>query len=88
MISLFGFMCNLVPHILIGLVYGSDFTGPLPNWFYIFLGVSYFVYLEADNSDGKQARRTGTSSPLGMLLDHGMDSVTAVIENFVIQRVL
>ncbi len=53
MISLFGFLCNLVPHILIGLVYGSDFTGPLPNWFYIFLGVSYFVYLEADNSDGK-----------------------------------
>ena len=88
MISLFGFMCNLVPHVLIGLLYGPDFSGPMESWFYIVLGLAYFVYLVADNSDGKQARRTGTSSPLGMLLDHGMDSVTAVIENFVIQRVL
>jgi len=28
-----------------------------------------------DNCDGKQARATGTSSPLGMLFDHGCDSV-------------
>ena len=27
-----------------------------------------------DNMDGKQARRTQTSSPLGMLFDHGCDS--------------
>ena len=27
-----------------------------------------------DNVDGKQARRTGTSSPLGMLFDHGCDA--------------
>lgn len=27
--------------------------------------------------DGKQARRTGTSTPLGELFDHGLDSYTA-----------
>ncbi len=28
-----------------------------------------------DNSDGKQAVRTGSSSPLGEMLDHGCDSM-------------
>ena len=28
----------------------------------------------SDGIDGKQARRTGTSSPLGELFDHGLDS--------------
>jgi ethanolaminephosphotransferase len=28
-----------------------------------------------DNMDGKQARRTGTSSALGMLFDHACDAV-------------
>jgi len=26
--------------------------------------------------DGKQARKTGNSSPLGMLFDHGCDAIT------------
>lgn len=29
-----------------------------------------------DNLDGKQARRTKTSSPLGLLFDHGCDATT------------
>lgn len=29
-----------------------------------------------DNSDGKQARKIGASSPLGMILDHGCDALT------------
>ena len=28
----------------------------------------------SDGTDGKQARRTGTSGPLGELFDHGLDS--------------
>ena len=27
-----------------------------------------------DGTDGKQARRTGSSSPLGEMFDHGLDS--------------
>lgn len=33
----------------------------------------------ADGMDGKQARRTGTSGPLGELFDHGLDSYSAVL---------
>lgn len=33
-----------------------------------------FCQLSTDGTDGKQARRTGTSSPLGELFDHGLDS--------------
>ncbi len=32
-----------------------------------------------DGIDGKQARRTGTSGPLGELFDHGVDSYSAVL---------
>lgn len=32
-----------------------------------------------DNLDGKQARRTGTSSPLGMMFDHGCDALTTFL---------
>lgn len=79
-----GFLCNFIPHVLLATVYGSDLEGSLPAWFSVGLGVAYYLYMVCDNCDGKQARRTGTSSPLGMLLDHGMDSVTAVINNFIL----
>ena len=32
------------------------------------------MYRILDEMDGKQARRTGNSSPLGMLFDHGCDA--------------
>ena len=40
--------------------------------------VGLFVYQSLDAIDGKQARRTGSSSPLGELFDHGCDSVSTV----------
>ena len=40
------------------------------------MGVCYFTYRMFDELDGKQARRTGNASPLGMLFDHGCDSFT------------
>ena len=41
-----------------------------------------------DNSDGKQARRTGSSSPVGMLFDHFCDAQIAVMNCFTIERML
>ena len=32
-----------------------------------------------DNLDGKQARRTGSSSPLGLLFDHGCDAFNTTL---------
>ena len=37
------------------------------------------MYQSFDNVDGKQARRTGTSSGLGELFDHGIDSLNCTL---------
>jgi len=54
----------------------SDESPRIPVWFNILMGVCYFTYRLFDEMDGKQARRTGNASPLGMLFDHGCDSFT------------
>ena len=50
------------------------------------MGVSILVYQHLDNLDGKQARKTSkkidileSSSPLGMLFDHGADAVSSFL---------
>ncbi|CRG93860.1 choline/ethanolaminephosphotransferase, putative, partial [Plasmodium gallinaceum] len=40
-----------------------------------------------DAIDGKQARRTNTSSPLGQLFDHGCDSITSSLFIFIVGKV-
>ena len=35
-----------------------------------------FIYQSLDAIDGKQARRTNSSTPLGELFDHGCDSLS------------
>ena len=35
-----------------------------------------FIYQSLDAIDGKQARRTGSSSPLGEVFDHGVFTVS------------
>ena len=52
----------------------------IPAWFYILEAVCLLVYRMLDEMDGKQARRTGNSSPLGMLFDHGIDAYTIGIQ--------
>eukprot|EP01083_Nonionella_stella_P047302 126588_1 len=41
----------------------------------IFSAFTWFVYHTLDNIDGKHARNTKTSSPLGQLFDHGIDAL-------------
>lgn len=52
----------------------SFFQAPL--WAYLLCAVGLFVYQSLDAIDGKQARRTNNSSPLGELFDHGCDSLS------------
>lgn len=42
-----------------------------PNWIYFTWALGLFAYQSMDAIDGKQARRTGTSGPLGEMFDHG-----------------
>lgn len=47
------------------------------RWMYLASGALLFVYVTLDNLDGAHARRTGQSSRLGELLDHGLDGLAS-----------
>lgn len=53
--------------------YSPNFQGGVPDFACLINGYCIFSYYTLDCMDGKQARRTGSSSPLGQLFDHGMD---------------
>ena len=46
---------------------------------YFVFGFSVFLYHVLDSSDGKQARKINNCSPLGMILDHGLDSISITL---------
>ncbi|UJR28301.1 hypothetical protein I4U23_009547 [Adineta vaga] len=48
------------------------------RWMYLLTALGVFIYQSLDAIDGKQARRTDSSTPLGELFDHGCDSVSTV----------
>ena len=56
-----------------------NFETPESRWMYFLVGACVFFYLHMDALDGKQARRTKTSSPLGQLFDHGCDALAVHI---------
>lgn len=56
-----------------------DLTGPKDQWVYYSYAFGVWAYSTMDNIDGKQARRTGTSSGLGELFDHGIDSLNCTL---------
>ena len=41
--------------------------------------LGFFIYQSLDAIDGKQARRTGSNTPLGELFDHGCDAVSTYL---------
>lgn len=56
------------------LFYDYTFKKTIPSWCFYFAFLCIFIYSTLDAIDGKQARRTKSSSPLGQLFDHGCDS--------------
>jgi phosphatidylglycerophosphate synthase len=63
---------------LLYLYYCPTFSEPTPAWLNWLAILALFIYQTMDAIDGKQARRTGTSSPLGELFDHGCDALTTI----------
>jgi len=47
---------------------------PVPGFIWLLVALFLFLSHTLDGIDGKQARRTGSSTPLGELFDHGLDS--------------
>lgn len=52
---------------------------PIPQWVWLYCAIAHFIGYTLDGIDGKQARRTNSSSPLGELFDHGLDSLAAIL---------
>ncbi|XP_031632846.1 ethanolaminephosphotransferase 1 isoform X2 [Contarinia nasturtii] len=85
LITFTGFLLTIVNFLLIG-YYDFHFkaandprNSTIPNWVWIVAAINIFVAYTLDGIDGKQARRTGTSGPLGELFDHGVDSYSAAL---------
>nr|XP_020459291.1 ethanolaminephosphotransferase 1 isoform X3 [Monopterus albus] len=79
LITFTGFML-LVFNFLMLAFFDFDFTASaamqehVPSWVWVAAGIFNFLAYTLDGVDGKQARRTNSSTPLGELFDHGLDS--------------
>ncbi|ORY54564.1 CDP-alcohol phosphatidyltransferase [Pseudomassariella vexata] len=78
MVTLIGFFF-ILGNIGLLVIFMPDLVGPGPSWLYLSFAFGLFMYQTMDNIDGKQARRTGTSSGLGELFDHGIDSLNCTL---------
>ncbi|KAG0474927.1 hypothetical protein HPP92_014613 [Vanilla planifolia] len=79
MITLTGFMFVLLSALL-GYIYSPHLDTAPPRWVHLAHGLLLFLYQTFDAVDGKQARRTSSSSPLGELFDHGCDALACAFE--------
>ncbi|XP_023246239.1 choline/ethanolaminephosphotransferase 1 isoform X1 [Copidosoma floridanum] len=77
LITVLGLIINIVTTLVL-IWYSPDAKVEPPRWACFLCAVGLFIYQSLDAIDGKQARRTGTSSPLGELFDHGCDSISTV----------
>lgn len=77
LITTIGLLVNIFTTLVL-VYYSPDAKIEAPRWACFLCAAGLFVYQSLDSIDGKQARRTGTSSPLGELFDHGCDSISTV----------
>ncbi|XP_063223555.1 choline/ethanolaminephosphotransferase 1 isoform X4 [Bacillus rossius redtenbacheri] len=77
LITVVGLLVNILTTLIL-VWYSPDAKLEPPRWACFLCALGLFVYQSLDAIDGKQARRTDTSSPLGELFDHGCDSISTV----------
>lgn len=76
-VTLLGFSAPLAAHILVLAYTRTDSL--CPPWLHVLCALCLLWYMVLDNLDGKQARRTQSSSPLGQLFDHGCDAINVTV---------
>lgn len=89
-LTLAGFACTLLNAFLLS-YYDYNFVAssddkrsddslhkPIPSLVWLICAINLFLAHTLDGIDGKQARRTNSTGPLGELMDHGVDSWTAL----------
>nr|XP_054761753.1 cholinephosphotransferase 1-like [Lytechinus pictus] len=76
-ITIIGLTANIMSTLIL-IFYCPTATEMAPRWAYAFAALCLFAYQSLDAIDGKQARRTNSSTQLGELFDHGCDAVSIV----------
>ncbi|XP_041783044.1 cholinephosphotransferase 1 isoform X2 [Anopheles merus] len=77
LITIVGLAINIATTLIL-ISYSPTGREEPPRWSSALCGIGLFIYQSLDAIDGKQARRTNSSSPLGELFDHGCDSISTV----------
>ncbi|XP_046459527.1 cholinephosphotransferase 1-like isoform X1 [Daphnia pulex] len=77
LITITGLFVNILTSLVL-VYYNPDGKEESPRWAALMCAAGIFIYQTLDAIDGKQARRTNSSSPLGELFDHGCDSLSTV----------
>ncbi|CAK9107460.1 Choline/ethanolaminephosphotransferase 2 (Aminoalcohol phosphotransferase 2) (AtAAPT2) [Durusdinium trenchii] len=77
-ITFLGLAFSIAGYILVH-IYAPTFKEPCPSWLWLVLAACTFAYQTLDNIDGKQARRTNSSSALGLFIDHGADALNIIL---------
>lgn len=78
LITLLGFLC-IVVNVATLLYLDPEMKGYPSQWLYWSWALGLWTYQSFDAIDGKQARRTGSSGPLGELFDHGCDALNTTL---------
>ncbi|XP_058263559.1 cholinephosphotransferase 1 isoform X2 [Hemibagrus wyckioides] len=76
-LTITGLIINVFTSIIL-VLYCPTATEEAPSWAFFLSALGLFIYQSLDAIDGKQARRTNSSSALGELFDHGCDAVSTV----------
>eukprot|EP01094_Clydonella_sp_ATCC50884_P004226 TRINITY_DN13298_c0_g1_i1.p1 TRINITY_DN13298_c0_g1~~TRINITY_DN13298_c0_g1_i1.p1 ORF type:complete len:417 (+),score=124.24 TRINITY_DN13298_c0_g1_i1:110-1252(+) len=87
LITLIGFSLMLTAFLTL-CFFAPTASESAPGWAYLLFSLFLFCYQQLDALDGKQARRTGSSSPLGELFDHGCDAMATVFIGVAIATML
>uniref|UniRef100_A0A8D8NQR8 diacylglycerol cholinephosphotransferase n=1 Tax=Culex pipiens TaxID=7175 RepID=A0A8D8NQR8_CULPI len=77
LITIVGLAVNILTTLIL-IYYSPNGRSEPPRWASALCALGLFVYQSLDAIDGKQARRTNSSTPLGELFDHGCDSISTV----------
>ena len=88
LITLMSLCFNIIAAIISFNDGGFDFSFRLRRSTCFIIGFFQLTYQLLDNIDGKQARRTGNSTPFGMLLDHGCDIFTNIFTAYNLSKLV
>jgi ethanolaminephosphotransferase len=86
LLTLSGLMLMVIGYLMT-YYYAPTFETVMPSWCYLACSFVLYGYQTIDNLDGRQARRTGSSSPLGLLFDHGVDALNCTFASLLLAAV-